>query len=156
MKNILFIIGTVSMFIAGCRQTTIMATSECETKMQQLEANKKMVADFYQALFGDKDTTVIDEYIANDYIQHNPGLADGRKALKKAAAIWFKDAPKDTVDIRHIGADGDLVYLHSKGTLRSKPAAIVDIFRIDRGKIAEHWDVIQEIPDSAANDHPMF
>lgn len=70
--------------------------------------------------------------------------------------VWFKDAPKEKVDLQRIAADGDLVYLHVRSKMGNKTVAVVDIFRIENGKIAEHWDVIQEVPEKSANPHPMF
>ncbi|HEX3010265.1 MAG TPA: ester cyclase, partial [Bacteroidales bacterium] len=131
-------------------------TNDCETRLRTMEANKKMVAEFYQQLFGDKDISAIDRYIGNTYIQHNPMLPDGKEVLKAAVKDWFKGAPKEKIDIRRIAADGDLVFLHIRGKAGDKARAIVDIFRIENGKIVEHWDVIQEIPEKSANDHPMF
>src|ERR1700729_3621437 len=74
--------------------------------------NKKMVADFYQALFGDKDVSAIDKYIGDTYTQHNPAVADGKEALKSAVTQWFKGAPKEKIDIQHLAADSDLVFIH--------------------------------------------
>jgi len=117
------------------------------------ERNKRIVLRFYQELFGDKDLTAIDRYIsAAEYIQHNPTVADGSVAFKTAATTWFQGASKVKVDIRRVAADGDLVWVHVKDGNQ----AIVDIFRLSCGKIVEHWDVIQNIPSSAANTHPMF
>ncbi|HIC8644122.1 TPA: nuclear transport factor 2 family protein [Elizabethkingia meningoseptica] len=123
----------------------------------QIEANKKLVVDFYQKMFGDKDLSAVDEYIAPEYIQHNPTVADGAKAFKEAAAKWFAGAPKTKIDVQHIAAEGDLVFIHLKdknpdGSLTST----IDIFRIKDGKIVEHWDVHQDVPKEAANSHPMF
>ena len=125
-------------------------------KFQLQESNKKMVVEFYQELFGDKNPDAINKYIGDKYIQHNPGLPDGKEALLQAIKVWFKDAPKEKVDFRHVAADGDLVFLHVRSKLGPKVRAIVDIFRIENGKIVEHWDVIQEVPEKAANDHPLF
>jgi predicted SnoaL-like aldol condensation-catalyzing enzyme len=118
--------------------------------------NKKLVADFYQQLFGDKDLTAIDRYLKDDYIQHNPAAADGAQSLKKVLTEWFKGASKEKIDIQHLGADGDFVYIHLKSKRGTKVVSVIDIFRIDNGKIAEHWDVIQEVPEKSANPHPMF
>lgn len=127
-----------------------------EKLYQKQEANKKMVVEFYQQLFGDKNPDAINKYIGDKYIQHNPGLPDGKEALLNAVKTWFKDAPKEKVDFQHVAADGDLVFLHVKSKSGPKVRAIVDIFRIENGKIVEHWDVIQEVPEKSANDHPMF
>lgn len=122
-----------------------------------VEANKKLVLDFYQQLFGDKDITAIDRYIGFGYIQHNPTVADGPEALKEAAKKWFEGQGKTKIDVQHIAAEKDLVFIHLKnknpdGSLKST----IDIFRIEKGKIAEHWDVQQDVPKDAANNHPMF
>jgi predicted SnoaL-like aldol condensation-catalyzing enzyme len=123
---------------------------------QKLIDNKKMVAEFYQELFGDKNIEAIDKYIGDEYIQHNPLLPDGKEVLKNAFSQWFKDAPKDKIDIRHLSADGDLVYIHTRAKFGNKVSSVLDIFRIENGKIVEHWDVIQEVPEKSANPHPMF
>lgn len=120
-------------------------------------ANKKTVTEFYQKLFGDKDLSVIDTYIVEDYIQHNPYAADGRQALKEFAQKLLSNAPKTKVDFQHVAADGDLVFLHVKAkNFNGKDMALVDIFRLKNGKIVEHWDVMQDVPETAANAHPMF
>jgi predicted SnoaL-like aldol condensation-catalyzing enzyme len=123
---------------------------------KRLEANKKLVADFYQELFGDKNVDAINKYIGDTYIQHNPALPDGKDALKQGATQWFKGAPKEKVDVQHLGADGNFVYIHTKAKMGAKTSSVIDIFRIENGKIAEHWDVIQEVPEKSANPHPMF
>lgn len=133
-----------------------MQIKSLKDSLNQNALNKKMVADFYQALFGDKNQAVIDQYIADTYIQHNPSLPDGREALKKGVAVWFKGQPKDTVDVRHLGADGNFVYIHTKSKMGNKTYSILDIFRLENGKIAEHWDIMQEVPAKSANAHPMF
>lgn len=128
----------------------------CEQMIQTMETNKKLVADFYQELFGNKNIDVIDKYIGDVYIQHNPSAADGKESLKEVLKQWFKNANKEKIDIQHIGADGDLVYLHTKSHNGEKIFSIIDIFRIQEGKIVEHWDVIEEVPEKSANSHPMF
>jgi predicted SnoaL-like aldol condensation-catalyzing enzyme len=130
--------------------------SMMEDTLKQEQINKKLVADFYQQLFGDKDISAIDKYLKDDYIQHNPAAADGAQALKQVVTEWFKGAPKEKIDIQHIGADGNFVYIHTRSKRGPRVVSVIDIFRIDNGKIAEHWDVIQEVPDKSVNPHPMF
>jgi len=128
----------------------------CQTARQNEETAKALVADMYQGIFGDKNVDAADKYIMENYIQHNPTVADGRQALKDALSQWFKNAPREKIDIQHIGADGDFVYIRTRTQSGDKIMSVIDIFRIESGKIAEHWDVIQEVPAKAANDHPMF
>ena len=98
-----------------------------------------------------------DAYVAPDYIQHNPGLADGREAAVAGLATMFAD-PGHSFEIRHIVVDGDLaaVHLFVKPDPAARGAAVADFYRLKDGKIVEHWDVIQPIPAQSANSHPMF
>jgi len=139
-------------------QLTMMSLQldSCRMARQANEDNKKLVADMYQELFGDKNIGAADKYIIENYIQHNPLVADGREALKTALSQWFKNAPKEKIDIQHLAADGEYVYIHTRSVRGDKTFSVIDIFRIEGDKIAEHWDVIQEVPVNAANDHPMF
>ena len=135
----------------------VTVNAQNERNLKQEEANKKMVAIFYQRLFGDLDLSVIDQYIVPKYIQHNPDATDGRDALKTVLAKWFKTRKKGKIDIQHIGADGDFVYLHLKNTLpNGRLESNIDIFRIKNNKIVEHWDVAQAVPQHSINPHPMF
>ena len=134
-------------------QTTFCQENHCETA----EQNKKTVVEFYQKLFGDKDLSVIEQYITEDYIQHNPIAADGRQALKDVLGPWLANQPKTKVDFQKVVADGDLVILHIKTkSFSGKDLSLIDMFRLKDGKIVEHWDVMQEVPDQSANPHPMF
>lgn len=120
------------------------------------ELNKRIVVAFYQKFFGDKDLSAADTYIGDTYVQHNPGAANGREALKNLVGPMFKNAPKTKIDIRRVAADGDLVWLHIKGNFGGKEVSIVDIFRVENEKIVEHWDVIQMVPAKSANENTMF
>ncbi len=160
----------VSLFFVSCNshdaQIAVLQTrldsvsnelAQMKAEKQQLEANKKLVANLYQELFGDKNLGAADKYIAADYIQHNPGVADGREALKQALTGWFKaDASKVKVDIQHLGADGNFVYLHTRSKMGGNAVSVIDIFRVDKNQIVEHWDVIQAVPKNPVNPHPMF
>lgn len=168
-KNIiiLLILIPLASFFSSCENDTntkanltldslTQANERLVEAKKQVQNNKKLVADFYQELFGDKNINSIDKYVMDSYIQHNPMLADGKEALKAGTAQWFKGAPKEKVDIQHLSGDGDLVYIHTKSLRGAKTISIIDIFRIENNMIAEHWDVIQEVPEKSANPHPMF
>jgi predicted SnoaL-like aldol condensation-catalyzing enzyme len=155
MKNFIYIIVFATV-VTSCTHKQESIQNMDKMKNNLSEANKKMVVDFYQALFGDKNIAVIDSCIAENYIQHNPSVADGRQALKNAAKKWFAGAPKERIDFQHIGADSNLVYLHTRSRFGNKTFSVVDIFRVENNTIVEHWDVMQEVPDTAANSHPMF
>jgi predicted SnoaL-like aldol condensation-catalyzing enzyme len=122
------------------------------------EANKKMVLDFYQQFFGDKDISAADKYLLPSYIQHNPLAATGREAVKRFFTPFFANPaiPKTKIDVKRVAADGDLVWLHIRSKTTGSERAVVDIFRIQNGKIAEHWDVIQAVPSKSANSNTMF
>ncbi|ROZ75044.1 nuclear transport factor 2 family protein [Ramlibacter sp. WS9] len=123
----------------------------------QATQNKELVLRFYQQLFGDKDVSAIDRYLAEGYIQHNPMVPTGRAPVRLLFEKIFAGAPKTQVDIRRVAADGDLVWLHVRAPgPDGRVSAIVDIFRVEGGRIAEHWDVIQPVPEQAANTNTMF
>lgn len=159
----------VSIGLSGCNDQSAAlnaANAKLDSVTTQLDKmvaiqnkedeNKKNVTDFYQALFGDKDTSAIDRYIGDTYTQHNPSVADGKDALKAAVSQWFKGARKERINIQHLAADSDLVFIHLKSEMGGKTASVIDIFKLKDGKIIEHWDVIQEVPVKSANPHPMF
>jgi predicted SnoaL-like aldol condensation-catalyzing enzyme len=171
MKNLLkalVMAACLILSLSACnnaKNTTALSTgndsllkriSILEDTLRFQKFNKRLVADFYQQLFGDKDISSIDRYVADDYIQHNPGLKDGKEALKEGAAQWFKGAPKEKIDIQHISAEGNLVYIHTKANRGTKVVSVLDIFKVEGGKILEHWDIIQDVPEKSANSHPMF
>lgn len=124
-----------------------------------LEANKKLVESFYTAVFEKHQVKSASErYLTEQYIQHNPLLPDGRKAFIDFFSDYFKRYPQAKNEIKHIFADGDFVILHvlSKQHPKDRGLAIVDIFKVEDGKISEHWDVIQAIPETAKNSNTMF
>lgn len=160
-KNINFTIlaALICLVFTGCQQKSQHDKSgeKDQTQLDINKENKRIVLDFYQQMFGDKDLSAVDKYIAPEYIQHNPEVADGAAAFKSAAAKWFEGQPKTKVDVQRIASDGDLVFIHIKN---KKPdgslISTIDIFRLEDGKIVEHWDAQQDVPKQSANKHPMF
>jgi predicted SnoaL-like aldol condensation-catalyzing enzyme len=156
MRTSLVALALMVAVSCGGRLSPQQDMSDCEKEKLALENNKKMVVDLYQELFGDKNIEAINKYIGDVYIQHNPYVADGKQALIDACKQWFVGAPKEKIDVRHIAADGDLVFIHTKSRQGSKVVSVIDIFRIEKSKIVEHWDVSRAVPEKVANNHPMF
>jgi predicted SnoaL-like aldol condensation-catalyzing enzyme len=123
-----------------------------------LDSNKKTVLAFYDAAINRKDFAAASKYMGETYIQHNPTAVDGRAGLE----AWLKDFklayPNLRAEVKRVIAEGDYVVLHVNGINGPNPngAAVIDIFRLENGKVVEHWDVIQDIPAEVLNDNTMF
>lgn len=120
--------------------------------------NKALMLDFYQRFFTNHDFTAATDIIREDYIQHNPNIATGRQAFINFFQPIFQRTPLATNEIVRIIADGDLVWVHAHQ--RSTPDALgnelIDIYRIQDGKIAEHWDAVVPVSASPANVNTQF
>ncbi len=120
--------------------------------------NRKLVTDFARIFYTEKDVKrAFETYVVPDYVQHNPGIADGRDAAVKALAPMFS-APGAKFESKRILVDGDMAVIHlfGQGDPKTPGAAVADIYRIKDGKIVEHWDILQPMPATSANPHPMF
>lgn len=122
------------------------------------EANKKIVLAFYDAAFFKYDSVTAVGFLGPRYIQHNPQVADGVAPFKEFIDFLKSSRKGAFSSIKRVLADGDLValHVHTKETAESRGRAVVDIFRLEDGKIVEHWDVIQAVPEKSANDNTMF
>ncbi|MFK4442396.1 putative SnoaL-like aldol condensation-catalyzing enzyme [Caballeronia udeis] len=126
--------------------------------LAQEESNRALVVRFYNTVFNQHDLSIASTVLAPDYIQHNPHVPSGSAPFISFFTERFKTNPEARSTIVRSAADGDLVFLHVHSTSnpQDRGNAIVDIFRVDHGKIAEHWDVVQPVPEHAANDNTMF
>ncbi|MEO0659524.1 MAG: nuclear transport factor 2 family protein [Pseudomonadota bacterium] len=121
------------------------------TDLDKTAQNKALVEEFVRTVLMNQDTDMMDDYIRDGiYVQHNPVVADGPDALKAVLG----EIKNNTLH-RVIG-EGNFVLTQAEGTWGDKPVAIYDLFRVESGKIAEHWDVLQEVPVAMAHENGMF
>ena len=124
-----------------------------------LEENKRIISEWHEiAINQRKPEEAVVKYLGPNYRQHNPGAADGPESFIAAVKGLTKTFPELTMEPKRIIAEGDLVVLHSHLILKpgDRGTAVVDIFRLENGKIVEHWDVVQEVPEKSANNNTMF
>lgn len=133
----------------------VAATTE---EPSQEEINKRNAIAFYEAAINEKDFEKASQYMGDVYIQHNPLAADGPEGLKAFLDFARENLGSFKVEIKQAFADGDYVVLHvhAKANPDDRGSAVMDIFRFENGKVVEHWDVIQPIPEQAMNDNTMF
>lgn len=138
--------------------TILVTTHAYATNIEQQEANKKTVTSFYDAAINQKDFNEASKYLGDKYIQHNPTAADGAEGLKAFIQFLRTNYPKAHSEIKQTFTDGDYVILHVHSIREpgTRGRAIFDLFRLENGKIVEHWDTVQDIPEVSANSNGMF
>ncbi len=119
--------------------------------------NREIVADFAEIFFHQRDVRrAFEKHVVEDYIQHNPTIADGREAAILSLHDKFAH-PDARFEIKKILVDGDLAVVHVRAfPMGGKEAAVADFFRLENGKIVEHWDVLQLVPEGSVNSNGMF
>jgi predicted SnoaL-like aldol condensation-catalyzing enzyme len=125
----------------------------------RLDHQKGAVVGLLKGVFERGDAKVVDKYVRTDrYIQHNPTAPDGADALKNLAVGFHQQFPDAKYDVKRVISEGDLVLAHSNLVMTpgSRGMAVFDIFRFQGGKIVEHWDTGQNVPDTSANGNDMF
>jgi predicted SnoaL-like aldol condensation-catalyzing enzyme len=136
----------------------VVAPSARAAGRQSQETNKRTVLEFYEKALNQKDADAAAKYLGPRYIQHNQSAADGIAGLRKFIAFLRGKYPSSHSEIKRVFVDGDYVILHVHAVRvpGTRGLAVVDIFRLESGKIVEHWDVHEEILEKAANANGMF
>jgi predicted SnoaL-like aldol condensation-catalyzing enzyme len=138
--------------------TGYTSASPDEHYTEQERRNREVVLDFYEAGVNRRDFAAAFRHLGDRYIQHNPNAADGAEGFRELFTFMGKEYPKFRVEIKRVFVEGDMVAVHVRSANGPTPngEAGVDIFRLEDGKIVEHWDVIQPIPDSIPHGNTMF
>ena len=137
---------------------TFAAANAHAAEPAQIEKNKATVVAFYNKALNDKDVEAAIALMGPTYTQHNAQIADGKKGFRQFFAAFNQKYPQSHSSIVRVFADGDYVILHvhlvrEPGT---RGEAVMDIFRLDEGKVVEHWDVLQPIPENIPHSNTMF
>jgi predicted SnoaL-like aldol condensation-catalyzing enzyme len=139
--------------------TTATQLDDQGNSIADLERNKRTVIAFYSRAFNDHEPAdAVAKYVGSEYVQHNPDTPSGADAFIQSASGFIAKFPQVSVEIKRVIAEGDLVVTHDliKTSPEDRGMAGADIFRLRDGKIVEHWDVRQPVPETAANDNTMF
>lgn len=133
-------------------------TITVETKADIEEQNKAVATAFYEAALNRHDFQEAQQHMGPTYTQHNPNAQDGKEGFAGFLQWLRENHPQSCGIIKRIWADGDYVIMHvlEKRHPSERGYAVVDIFRMEDGKVVEHWDVTQEIPEDIAHDNGMI
>jgi len=127
--------------------------------MSAIENNKQIVVAFLNKVFNEhKVDEGISLYMAPKYTQHNPGVGDDVEAFRLFFRKFFAERPQASFDIKRVFCEGDFVTIHAhwRDFPKDRGQAVMDIFRVENGKVAEHWDVMQPVPEVLAHNNTMF
>lgn len=132
--------------------------ASAETRSREEAASLAFATEMYRAVLMTFDADAVDRYFAQDYRQHGALAADGRDALKAFLREARESFPEVHSEIKRSFVDGDHVIFHVHVRLRpeDRGVAVVDMFRLEDGLIAEHWEVIQEVPETLMHTNGTF
>lgn len=123
-----------------------------------LEENKQNAIAIYRTAYEANPRKTVELYVGNEYIQHNPDVANGTKGFIDYFEQMQKEYPEKSIEFVRCIAEGDLVALHTHQTWPGNDQYVtMDFFRFnENGKICEHWDAIQQIPKKSATLNTMY
>lgn len=123
-----------------------------------LEENKKNAVAFYELAYSGNPQKAVDLYVGNEYIQHNPLVGNGPEPLIAYFNKMAIEYSNKSIEFVRVIAEGDLVALHTHQVWPGNDEYVtMDFFRFDKnGKIVEHWDAMQQIPETTANGNTMY
>ncbi|MBT3363889.1 MAG: SnoaL-like domain-containing protein [Chloroflexi bacterium] len=123
-----------------------------------LEANKQNAIAYYRTAYEGNPRKAVQQYVGEQYIQHNPLVGDGKESFIEYFERMTSEYPQKSIDFIRAVAQGDLVALHTHQVWPGGEQYVtMDFFRFDdNGKIVEHWDCIQEIPEITKNGNSMY
>ncbi len=123
-----------------------------------LAQNKQNAINFYRTAYLGDPAKAVELYVGAEYIQHNPLVGDGKAPFIAYFNEMARDYPGKGIKFLRAVAEDDLVALHTSQTWPGNEEYVtMDFFRFDEnGKIVEHWDAIQEVPEKSAHDNTMF
>lgn len=125
---------------------------------KQLKINKENAIAFYKMSYDGNPAKAVELYVGEEYIQHNPMVGDGPQPFIDYFNRMFSKYPIKSIEFVRSVAEGDLVALHTHQIWPDNDQYItMDFFRFDKnGKIVEHWDAMQQIPKTSANNNTMY
>ena len=152
------LLALVSVALTACATTGPVA------RAAQAQQNTAVVLAFLDMVFNRHDVdTAFKLYVGTEYRQHNPSVADGKaSAIQELTRVTHQIYPELRQEVKRTVSQGDLVAVHSRYLRNAadrssgRGGAVVDMFRLEHGRIVEHWDVTQDIPETSANDNSMF
>ena len=123
-----------------------------------LASNKQNAIDFYRMAYLGNPVKAVELFVGDEYIQHNPLVGNGKQAFVDYFEEMARDYPNKQIEFVRAVAEGDLVALHTHQTWPGGDEYVtMDFLRFDEnGKIVEHWDSIQEIPEATENGNRMY
>ena len=125
---------------------------------QDLEVNKHNAIEFYRMAYMGEPQRAVAQFVGDDYIQHNPLVGNGKQAFIEYFEEMARDYPDKEIKFVRAVAEGDLVSLHTHQIWPGNDEYVtMDFFRFDTaGKIVEHWDAIQVVPEETKNGNAMY